>query len=259
MNRESKALSLAGLILGLLALSATAAARLRPAAGQSTETRSTREELVAVLATESAPDSSEAASGAPDAEPAPEQTPSEEAAGPFPVSLRVTEPVLGERLFVCDGLLCPLEELEPDGRGEAVLGPLAPGRYALCRGQTAVGSFRLRADGRLDEAEGRLWTDGTRLYLERFEPGALRLSVRVDRPGYYVIQLRDRNGRRWSRDLYLAEPAAPDEAGGWTRELELGGLRPGLYTVVWQNSPLAQAEVRAGQTGQARVQLGQAP
>lgn len=243
MDRESKALTLAGAILGLLALSATAAAGLRPPARSPvppevsvSAAAAETEEAVPVLATEPSVQFS------PDA-------------GPYYVSVRVTEPVWGERLFVCDGMGCPLEELLPDRDGDAELGPLAPGRYGLWQGQTRIGSFLLADNAALPEAQGRLWTDGELLHLERFVPGTARFTLRLPKPGYYGLLLWDRFGRRSARDLYLPENAEPDPEGGYLRVLEFPGLAPGLYTLARNGTVLAQVEVEAGQTALAELRI----
>ena len=247
MNRESMALTLSGLLLGVLALSATVVAGLRP------PDRGTAPGASGLLETGPAgetglPGGETEAVQAWAPEPTRETEPEDPGAGPYLVVLRVNDPVPGERLFLCGEDLCPLAEVEPDSRGEAVLGPIAPGRYVLCRGQTAVGSFRLRGNAALTEAEGRLWTDGELLYLERFCPGTARLTVRLAQPGCYSLQLWDRDGRVWTRELYGLEDSR-------VRTVEFGGLPPGLYTAVWRGTPLGQVEVAAGLTAEASLSV----
>ena len=59
-----------------------------------------------------------------------------------------------------------MEEIPPNRDGDLSLGPLAPGCYGVCRGETVIGAFRLCGNAALGEAEGRLWTDGELLYLD---------------------------------------------------------------------------------------------
>lgn len=284
MNSDSIRLAWAGAMIGVLALTATMAARSRPPT-----VRRAGETTAALLAAESRQASEPAGAGDffdPEGEAIPamaEQTKTEQSkteqtkteqtgaeqseaeqseaeqagaeAGPFAVALRVTEPILGERLFLCDGSGSPLEELEPDEEGDAVLGPLPPGRYGVCVGAEEIGSFRLLANAALDEAAGRLWTDGELLHLERFVPGTARLRLRLAEPGYYTLLLFDRDGRSWGRDLYIAEDARPEEAEGWLRSLDFRGLPPGLYTVVRRAAPLGQLEVRAGETAVLELRI----
>lgn len=279
MNSDSIRLAWAGAMIGVLALTATMAARSRPPT-----VRRAGETTAALLAAESRQASEPAGAGDffdPEGEAIPamaEQTKTEQSkteqtkteqtgaeqseaeqagaeAGPFAVALRVTEPILGERLFLCDGSGSPLEELEPDEEGDAVLGPLPPGRYGVCVGAEEIGSFRLLANAALDEAAGRLWTDGELLHLERFVPGTARLRLRLAEPGYYTLLLFDRDGRSWGRDLYIAEDARPEEAELWLRSLDFRGLPPGLYTVVRRTAPLGQLEVRAGETAVLELRI----
>lgn len=254
MNSDSIRLAWAGAMIGVLALTATMAARSRPPTVR--EAGKTTAEL---LAAESRQATDPAGAGDffdPEGGMIPamaEQTGAE--AGPFAVALRVTEPILGERLFLCDGSGSPLEELEPDEEGDAVLGPLPPGRYGVCVGAEEIGSFRLLANAALDEAAGRLWTDGELLHLERFVPGTARLRLRLAEPGYYTLLLFDRDGRSWGRDLYIPDDARPEEAEGWLRTLDFRGLPPGLYTVVRRGAPLGQLEVRAGETAVLELRI----
>lgn len=247
MDRDSARLTLAGALLGLLALSATVVAGLQPPPARSP--------AEAAASAQSGPVGgfpSEAAVPVLATEP---ETPAETGsdAGPFRFSLRITEPVPDEKLFVCDGLGCPLEEIRPDADGDALLGPLPPGRYGVWHGQTQIGSFRLADNASVPEAEGRLWTDGELLHLERFIPGTVRFTLRLPKPGYYGFLLWDRCGRRRSGDLFLPDNAVPDPTGAFVRSLRFGGLAPGLYTLARDGTVLAQIEVRAAETAEAEL------
>ncbi|MBO4419187.1 MAG: hypothetical protein J5789_05135 [Oscillospiraceae bacterium] len=251
MNRESLSLALTGAMIGVLALSASVFARLHPPK---------HEETTAALwarPEESQPSPFPESGTGPAALPVlagldPEE---ETAPGPFLVSLRVPDPVPGERLFVCDGLGCPLEGIEPNREGEAVLGPLAPGRYTVCRGQTEAGYFRLYDNASLGETGGRVWTDGEQLRIERFIPGTVRLTVTLKAPGYYTVSLCDRAGQMWNRDLYVSDGTEPEEMGLWVRILDFQGLPPGLYTAVRRSVPLGQVEVSAGETAALKIEI----
>lgn len=252
MNRESAQLALAGAMIGVLALSATVFAQLHPpeleettavlAAVLETAARNPEEEnwsnreAVAVMAELEAPKDASTA-------------------GPFSVALRVPDPIPGEKLFVCDGLGCPLDGIEPDWDGDAVLGPFAPGCYSVQRGQTEVGSFCLQSNASISETSGRLWTDGELLYLERYSPGTVRLIITLVKPGYYAVGLCDRDGRTWRGDLYVAEGTEPDADGIWVQTLELQGLPPGRYTAIRQNQPLGQVEVQSGETAELEIKI----
>lgn len=259
MNRESAGLVLTGALLGVLALSATVFARLFPPA---------REETVPAPAVSTAAFAAVRETAAPAAQ---EQTGAEQEAvpvlaacdttaeapeaGPYYVAVAVPDPAPGEKLFVCDGLGCPLAGIEPDLDGDASVGPLPPGRYSIQRGQTEIGSFTLLENAALSEAEGRAWTDGERLYVERFTPGTVRLTVRLHATGRYTLELRDRDGRSWSRELFIPPGARADAAGAWVRVLDFQGLPPGLYTAARQNHPLGQTELAAGEIAALEVEI----
>ena len=262
MNRDSIQLAWAGALIGVLALTAVFAAGLNPpavsgapgegssaAAGLAVGREEASEAAVPVFAEEPEP-------ARRTEEPAGEEAVGDPAAGPFLVALRIPDPVTGERLFVCGEDGCPLEQVLPDADGDAVLGPLRPGRYSLSRGDTEVGVFRLGDNAALTEAEGRLWTDGELLYLERWVCGALRLDLSLPKPGYYSFQLWDENGRKRTADLYIPPEATPDREGRWGRALEFRGLAPGLYTLSRSRTPLLQIEVRAAQTAEAALTVG---
>ena len=257
MNTDSMRLVLAGGMIGLLMLSAAAWYAVRgpggraplPAAAAETGASGAGSEAsgavepVAALETGGAFGEAAAAIFAED----------DPDAGPFTVALRVPEAVWGEKLFICDGTGSPLEEIVPDRDGDQSLGPLAPGRYKVCRGETEVGAFRLYGNASLGETVGRLWTDGELLWLERFEPGTARLLLTLPHPGYYSLRLCDRVGRAWNRDLYIPEGEHPNAGQAYDRSLEFRGLPPGAYTLVYRSTPIGQLEVRAGETAELAV------
>ena len=251
MNSDSIRLALAGAMIGVLALSATVFAQTRPPARQTeTTVLYTVEDPAPVLAaadsekTETIEGSRAFYEGDGGAVPAM----AEQNAGPFFVAVRVDEPILGEKLFVCDGMGSPLAGIEPDANGDMALGPLAPGRYAVCRGDETVGAFCLLENAALSDAEGRLWTDGELLHVERFVSGTARLELTLTKSGYFTLMLCDRNGREWYRDLYIADGTRADREEGYFRMVEFRGLPAGLYTIVRLNTPLGQVEVLPGET-----------
>ena len=252
MNNDSMRLVLAGGMIGLLMLSAAAwyavrgPARRAPAVPAQKETG----EIAPVSeppAEERGAEATEAAFGE---DAVPIFAENETDAGPFTVALRVPEAVWGEKLFVCDGNGCPLEAIVPDRDGDQTLGPLAPGRYGVFRGETEIGAFRLCGNAALDETSGRLWTDGELLYVERFLPGAAKLDLTLPKSGYYSLRLCDPVGRAWNRDLYVPESERPNAGQAYERTLEFRGLPPGTYTLVYRHAPLGQTEVRAGETAE---------
>ena len=262
MKGDSMRLVLAGGMIGLLVLSAAA---WKAVWGSAPRTAAPVSDPEAVAVSE-APDpqdgaalvsretggtaeETEAAFGA-DAVPifAEDAATGEGAAGPFAVALRVTEAVWGEKLFLCDGTGSPLEEIPPNRDGDLTLGPLAPGRYGVCRGEMEIGAFRLYGNASLGEAGGRLWTDGELLHLERFVPGTASLGLTLDAPGYYSLRLCDQVGREWSRDLYIPDSERPNRGQSYRRTVEFQGLPEGLYTLVYRSTPLGRVEVRAGET-----------
>ena len=254
MKTDSMRLVLAGAMIGLLVLSAAAWSAVR---GPAATRPPARDGDGAALISAERP-------GTAGAEPTEEVfgeaavpifAGDETSAGPFPVTLRVTEALWGEKLFVCDGAGCPLEEILPNRDGDQTRGPLAPGRYGIFRGGTEIGAFRLRGDGSLGETEGRLWTDGTILCLERFVSGTVRLRLTLSVPGYCSCRLCDPVGRAWTRDLYIPERERADPEGGFQRVLEFQGLPEGSYTLVYRNAPLARTEIRAGETAELALTI----
>ncbi len=248
MNHDSMRLVLAGGMIGLLMLSAAAWYAVRgPMPTPAAAGNETKEVALASgpREKESRAETTEAAYGEAAVPIFAEDEPD---AGPFTVALRVPEAVWGEKLFVCDGSGSPLEEIIPDRDGDQTLGPLAPGRYGVYRGQTEIGAFRLHGNASLGETEGRLWTDGELLYVERFVPGTARLLLTLPKPGYYSLRLCDRVGRAWNRDLYIPDSEKPNAGQAYGRTLEFRGLPAGTYTLVYRSAPLGQTEVRAGET-----------
>lgn len=251
MNKESVRLALAGATIGVLALSATVFARFcPPEREESAALAAERETLPAAVPAESFAEL-DAVPVLADLEP----TGDDPNAGPFLISLRVPDPVPGEKLFVCDERGCPLEGIEPDREGDVAVGPFGPGRYSIQRGQTELGSFRLHDNASLSEATGRAWTDGERLYFERFVPGTVRLSVTVRKTGYYALWLCDRDGRTWRRELFVSEKTPQDAAGVWVQALDFQGLPPGLYTATRRNQTLGQVELPAGETAVLEIEI----
>lgn len=170
-------------------------------------------------------------------------------------ALRVETPTAG-RIFVCDLRGSPLCAAVPDAEGDAALGPLPPGRYALYAENERLGSFRLTEDAALDEAAGRLWTDGEILHLEAFRPGQAELSLTLPASGYYSLALVDDDGRRWTKDVFIPSDARPEQAGSYLRTLDFFGLPEGRYTLVWNRRPILQFPVLAGGVAQIPVALG---
>ena len=240
MNSESKHLAWAGAALGLMVRSAGLFAKAQPPA----RAGETGTDPAAVMELTVDFDAEAAAVLAPETQ-----------AGPFPVELAVPEPEAAERALLCDGAGCPLEEIEPDAGGVAALGPLAPGRYSVCRGSAELGRFRLTAAGAPAETSGQLWTDGVRLYLERAPVGTACFRLSLPGPGYWSFQLWDRDGRSRSRDLYIPDSALPEQGRRYLRSLEFPGLAPGLYTLAREQHPLLQLTVQAGETAAGEVDV----
>lgn len=165
MKSDSIRLAWAGALIGVLALSAFAAAGSAPPRPS--------EDAAAVIATVPAASSRQEA-GPPggqagdfeeeggDAVPVMAQ-PTDRAR--FRVALRVEAPLPEERLFLCDRSGNPLEQIAPDRDGDAQLGPIPPGVYGIWRGSTELGSFRLLENAALAEAAGLLRSDGKLLFL----------------------------------------------------------------------------------------------
>ncbi len=244
MNRYSLRLAWVGLLIGLLTLSAAAIADLSDRERRALETGPGSPPAVTEAAVTDFAATEEAAA---------------EAFAPAPDSGRVL-------CFAGAGPVpaCELRDLQgnsygalvPDGNREADLGSLPPGRYLLAQGEGSAGSFRVSETGELTEAGGRLWTDGTRLWLEDFRPGAAEVRVSVSEPGYYSFQLVDDLGRRWTRDVFVSDRAPRDPDGGYSRTLRYDGLPEGRYTLVEAGAPLTQFQVLADGTAMIRVNGG---
>ena len=138
--------------------------------------------------------------------------------------------------------------IRPDSNLESLLGPLPPGRYQLTGDGTSLGSFRITEEEGIEETGGRLWTDGERLWLETFCPGAAEIRLQLPHPGYFSYQLVDDLGRQWTRDVFLSDRTPPDPDGLYRRVLRYDGLPEGRYTLVEAGQPLTQFRVLAGGT-----------
>lgn len=256
MNNDSMRLVLAGGMIALLVLSAAAWRAVRGPIPAPAETGASQGRSGADAHLGSEPETptreqSEAAFGE-DAVPIFAEDP---AAGPYLVALRIPEPIWGEKLFVCDGTGSPLEEIVPDRDGDQSVGPLTPGRYGVFCGGTEIGAFRLYGNASLGQTEGRLWTDGEVLYVERFVPGEARLTLRFSKPGYYSLRLCDQLGREWNRDLYIPESERPNRGSFYEKILEFRGLPAGRYTAVYRGTPVGQTEIRSGETSDLDLML----
>lgn len=238
MNRYSLRLAWVGMLIGVLTLSAAAIARLVGDAPRPVRADPVSSETATTTAF---------ADEAADAwdEPAAE--------------------VFAPAQAACDCVLCfaaapaPAYELRdlrgnscgvivPGKNREAALGQLQPGRYLIACGDDSVGSFRVTETAELTEATGRLWTDGNRLWLEDFSPGAAEIRLALPHPGYYSFQLVDDLGRKWTRDVFIPDSAHQDRDGTWSRTLLYDGLPEGRYTLVLAGQPLTQFQVLAGGT-----------
>ena len=241
MNDESIKLAMAGVALGLLVFSASLLAQSLPRKQAAAPTELTVPEGLA------APTGPPAATEAVAAMARPAELFESELIGPFAAALRVEAQAPADRLFLCDAAGNPLEAVFPDKAGDAALGPLIPGAYSLWRGSQRLGAFRLLKNAALEDARGQLWTDEELLHLEAFVPGTLRLRLTLDKPGYYSLCLyRDRRPVR-TLELFVASAAPPDLGRRWLRELEIPGLAPGTYTLVYRERPLGEATVTAEQ------------
>lgn len=240
MNDESIKLAMAGAMLGVLVLSASLLARSLPRTGAGTPTELTAAEgLPAPTGPPGTPEAVEAMARPPELF-------ESDLIGPFAAALRVEAEAPRDRLFLCDEAGNPLEEVFPDKAGDAALGPLFPGCYSLWRGGQRLGSFRLLKNAALEDAEGQLWTDGELLHLEAFVPGSLGLRLELEKPGYYSLCLyRDQSPVR-TLELFVASSAPPELGRRWLRQLQVPGLAPGTYTLVYRERPLGEAAVEEG-------------
>ena len=257
MNRYSTRLILAGIVLGLLAAGAAAlgtqARQSRPAASAEEPVlllpASTAEEaLWAVPAVEAG------VFGLPGAAPGHAAG----ADGGFLVALQAETGRNLSSLFLCDRSGTPLSPLRPDADGTVTLGPIPPGDYCLRTAGAEVGRFSLLANASLSEAEGCLWTDGELLHLTDKPTGEALLQLRLPCPGYYSLSLVDRFGRRWQKDLFIPQTAAPDDGGFYLRTLVFRGLPAERYTAVYAKQPLAQFSVSPDLPAEAALVLERA-
>lgn len=243
MNRYSMRLAWAGTLIGVLTLSAVAAADLTGLQSRALRKSAAASETAAPTAlAETASEPWEEAA-------VPAFAPAEAACF---CDLHVSAAVPQQAYVLEDLRGTSRGTVIPDGN-RAALGPLMPGRYRIVCGRQAVGSFRVTEAGTLTEAGGRLWTDGVGLWLEDFSPGAAELRVRLPHPGYYSFQLSDDLGQMWSRDVFVPENAAPDPDGSFCRTLRFDGLPEGRYTLVRAGQPLTQFRILAG--GTARIDV----
>lgn len=173
MKSDSIRLAWAGALIGVLALSAVAAAGSRPP-------RASEQDAAAVIATVPA-EPSRGADGPAGGQAGEFEEDGGEAvpvmAQPteqrrFRVTLRVEAPHPGERLFLCDRAGNPLERIAPDADGDAGLGPIPPGVYGIWRDGAELGSFRLLENAAPAEATGLLRADGALLFLSAREDAA---------------------------------------------------------------------------------------
>ena len=240
MNEYSTRLAWAGAMIGVLALTATVFANTRPPE----KTDPTAATLPPALAEEAAYPEAVAV-----------MAPETETAGPFLVALRVEALPLEGQVFLCDANGSPIEAIQPDGSGDATLGPLGSGVYSIWRTGTELGRFRLLQNASLDETRGQLWTDGEVLHLERFLPGTAAIRLTVQERGFYSFTLYDRNGRQWNRDLFIPDSALPERGFAFVRTLEFRGLPAGLYTLVRRETPILQVLVQPGERTEAEATI----
>ena len=241
MNDESIKLAMAGAALGLLVFSASLLAQSLPRRESEAPTELTVPEGLL------APTGPPAATEAVEAMAWPGDLFESELIGPFAAALRVEAEAPEDRLFLCDAAGNPLEAVFPDKAGDAALGPLIPGDYSLWRSGQRLGAFRLLKNAALEDAQGQLWTDGELLHLEAFVPGTLELHLELDKPGYYSLSLYRGQSSVRTLELFVASSTPPDLGRRWLRKLEVPGLPPGPYTLVYRERPLGEAAVKAGQ------------
>ena len=242
MNRYSLRLVLVGMLIGILTLSAVAVSKLALAGD-----RPGRAGPVSGSAEASAAVTAEAAD--PWDGPADQVFAPAEAAGDCVLCFTAAPAPAYELRDLRGNSYGPIV---PGENREASLGALRPGRYLIACGEESVGSFRVTETAELTEAGGRLWTDGARLWLEDFSPGAAEVRLALPHPGYYSFQLVDDLGRTWTRDIFVPEDAAPDPEGTFSRTLRYDGLPEGRYTLTEAGQPLTQFQVLAGGTARIR-------
>ena len=259
MRNDSMAMAGAGLLICTLTLSAALAGGRVPAISPEEETV-----LPVVLIELPAASLAEPSSGSPGtAAPTPaasETARTQETAGEpeiagtaetagepeaaFLVALRFGKNA-PDRVFLGDSLGAPLEPAEPDGEGDATLGPVPPGIYTLVAGTRELGRFRLLDNAALADAGGQAWTDGEVLHLENYRPGAAAAEVRLPAPGLYSFCLTG-SGGTCRADVFVPARERPDGAGCWSRTLWFRGLPAGAYRLLWEERDLAGVVVRPG-------------
>ena len=189
MRSYSITLALVGMLIGILALTATAFARASipdtqetsPPAALTEQTPGAGRPAVPVGATGRTPAAgARAETGLPELRPAAAAADRTAAAETGPllryVAFRLEGPEPG-RLFLADADGNPLERIETDRDGDAALGPLAPGRYSVTVGRSTLGTFVLLDNAALSGADGQLRTDGELLYLRPLTSPATGVSV----------------------------------------------------------------------------------
>lgn len=96
-------------------------------------------------------------------------------AGQRPVKVLIAGEVPAARLLTEEEK--PIQDLVFDRQGQAVAGPLTPGRYRI-RSEEWEAAFTVRPNGAISRAEGEAWTDGEILHLGAETTG--RLTIRYD-------------------------------------------------------------------------------
>lgn len=200
-----------------------------------------------------------AASGSAEAQrttsPSGEAQPSPREGGRYFVALRVEPDANPGALLLCGADGTPLSEPAPDEDGDAALGPLRPGSYRLCDGQTELGSFLLADNAAILRADGRLWTDGELLHLAARQPAALTVRCELARPGYYSFTLTAADGAARNAILSIPEGTAQDACGCYLRHLLFEGLPPGRWQLTEGGAPCASGTLAAGETAQVELKI----
>lgn len=248
MNSYSSRLILVGTMIGILVVSAVAIAK----EGQGNR-KPSGEDAVLLLPNSTAEEAMWSAAAVPAAVLSWDEDP-DVGAGPFYVALRV-EAAAPQNIFLCDRYGSPLAQAEPDGDGDAALGPLAPGDYSICAEGKTLGRFSLLGNAALAGAEGLLWTDGELLHLTDKPTGEAVIRLVLPKPGYYSLYLTDCFGQRWQQDLFIPKSEYPDRDGCYLRTLRFRGLPEGLYTAVYAKEPLAQFRVTHDAPAEAELCL----
>ena len=148
------------------------------------------------------------------------------------------------------------DPVDPDGDGDAALGPLIPGRYTLRRAGKVLGEFVLNENASVAIATGRLWTDGEVLYLEDFLPTEAELRLILEDRGYYGFSLVGEDGMARGGSVFIPDDARYDEGEVFLRTLRFPGLPAGKYTVCSRGRPVAEIETREGEVTSVELRLG---